>query len=170
MRNRIIGALRNSKDKAVQATAAHIPQEFVYQYPTLSRLSNAIVSLVNPEFKEALSLSPTEEIQALISKYSTNFPEFKPYHPPNAGAVVLVTGSTGGLGSHILASLLANKDVVEVITLNRGTHVAERQTAAFVERSLPTDGLTGKKLISLVGDLKQGTLGLDEQRLQQVRS
>ena len=104
----------------------------------------------------------------MIDKYTKNLPVFKPYHAPTAGAVVLLTGSTGGLGSHILASLLTNPAVVEVITLNRGSNVAERQRASFEERGLSTSILSSHKLISIVGDMKHPELGLNSFELRSV--
>lgn len=168
LRNRIIAALRDSRNKSVQATATQLSQDFVFQYPTLDRLSKAIVALVNPELKDILSMSLTDEIQAMINKYSADFPVFKIYHPPTAGIVVLLTGSTGALGCHILATLLSNDSVVEVITVNRGYNVAERQRAAFESRGIPTDMLSSNKLTSLAGQMKEANLGLNDTKLSHV--
>lgn len=167
MRNRVIGALRSSKDKSIQSIASHIPQEFVFQNPTILRLSTAIVALVEPSFKLS-SLPLTEVIQGLIEKYSTKLPSFKPYQPPARGAVVLLTGSTGALGSHILASLLSDDSVAEVFTLNRGGNVEHRQRSSFEERGLSVELLARRKLTSLVGDIHHSNLGLPEARLHDV--
>lgn len=50
--------------------------------------------------------------------------------------VVILTGSTGSLGSYILSSLLARGDVKKVICLNRKGD-AETQSASFRARGLP---------------------------------
>ena len=125
------------------------------------------MALIDPSFKTS-SLPFTEEIQGLIEKYSAKLPSFKPYQPPAGGAVVLLTGSTGALGSHILASLLSDASVTEVFTLNRGDNVEDRQRSSFEERGLSTDLLARKKLTSLVGDIHQSNLGLPEARLHVV--
>lgn len=106
----------------------------------------------------------------MIAKYSADLPSFKEYRAPSSGAVVLLTGSTGALGSHILNSLLSTSLVIEVITLNRSGNVAERQQAAFEERGIPTELLSSPKLTSVIGDMKQRGLGLNEIQLREVCS
>ncbi|KAH8102917.1 hypothetical protein BXZ70DRAFT_1057354, partial [Cristinia sonorae] len=171
LRNRVIATLRNSEDKSVQAASSHIPQELVFQYPTLARLSIAIATFINPELKSSLPQTLDEEIKAMISKHSENLPSFKPFNPPpNEDVVVLLTGSTGSLGAHVLASLLADDTIKNVITLNRGTDVEQRQKSAFQTRGLPTELLNSKKLRSLVGDMKERDLGLSEVESNDVRN
>ncbi|KAH8088917.1 hypothetical protein BXZ70DRAFT_954747 [Cristinia sonorae] len=171
LRNRIIAVLRCSEDRNVKAAASSIPQGFVFQYPTLIQLSKAIVGLVDPEFKDTAQLPLTEEIEAMIRKYSSSLPTFKTYQPPSPGsAVVLLTGSTGALGSHLLASLLGNKNVAEVITLNRGGDVTVRQRKVFEERGLDVKSLLSEKWTSLIGDIKQESMGLPDSLLAGIRT
>ncbi|TCD62141.1 hypothetical protein EIP91_007293 [Steccherinum ochraceum] len=170
LRNRIIAALRSSEDKVVQAKSSEIGQDFVFKYPTLSGLSFAIAALVNPEFKDAVPLTLSEEIQSMIAKYSANLPSFETFQPPKSGAVVLLTGSTGALGCHLLSSLLSDDSVVEVITLNRGSDVAGRQRVGFEDRGLSTGLLSSSKWTSLVGTTTQVDLGLDNAQAHVVKS
>lgn len=83
-------------------------------------------------------------------------------------AVVLLTGSTGNLGSHILASLLLCPWVSKVFTLDRGTSPREKLKASFKDRGLVLDLLQSEKLVTLTGDLTKSNLRLDIQVLQQV--
>lgn len=53
------------------------------------------------------------------------------------GQVIAVTGTTGSLGSYLLATLLARPDVNKVICLNRAADAQERQIKALSSRGLP---------------------------------
>jgi thioester reductase-like protein len=76
--------------------------------------------------------------------------------------VVLLTGSTGGLGSHILEILLGLASVERVYAFNRHGRmpVSRRQTAAFVDRALDVKLLLSEKLMYLEGDTTKSDLGL----------
>lgn len=172
LRNRIIGALRSSHDGAVRQAANNVPQNMVYDYSTLSELAIAVAALVDPTTvgvqKDHLRL-----IQELVDKYSTNIvpPSYK-NDPTNTGSlVVLLTGSTGNVGSHVLAALLTEPRVAKVYTLNRGAAAVaggDRQRAAFEARGLPTALLDGAKVVQLYGDLTRNGLGLDADVLKEV--
>ena len=89
------------------------------------------------------------------------------YDPNNL--VVLLTGSTGNVGSHILAALLGEKSVRKVFVLNRpSASPKERQSTAFAARGLPVDILSDPKLVLLSGDVTQEKLGLETTDFEQV--
>ena len=55
------------------------------------------------------------------------------------GPVILITGTTGNIGSHILAQLLSDDRISVVYALNRAsTTRTDRLRSAFVERVHPT--------------------------------
>ena len=86
--------------------------------------------------------------------------------------VVLLTGSTGGLGSYLLASLLNREDVAVVYAFNRpstsGT-IQHRQRAAFEDRGLDTAVLESEKLIYVEGDAARPNLSLDDRTYGEIR-
>lgn len=172
LRNRIIAALR--ADPLTQAAAQHVSQNFVFEYPMLHDLAKAISMLIDkggPDDKRDLEKSITE----LAAKYTANMPQ--PAHQSaqaNGVAerepVVLLTGSTGAVGSHILARLLADPRIAKVYTFNRQVNVSyDRQRASFVERELDLGLLDSPKLVSLVGDLSQQFFGLEEAAYNEIR-
>jgi thioester reductase-like protein len=81
-----------------------------------------------------------------------------------SGEVILLTGSTGFLGSHLLATLLQTSTVSRVYAINRPSSVSlqDRQVAAFRKSDLSSDLLKSPKLVLLEGDLSKVRLGLDE--------
>lgn len=114
--------------------------------------------------------SPKEQINDFVAKYSADIPDFKAKERivSTEGAVVLLTGSTGSLGSHILAFLLASPAVRKVYTLDRGVDSKDRLKSSFTQRGLPVDSLQSDKLVALVGDLSKSDLGLGESVLKEV--
>lgn len=168
LRNRIIGALRASSDSAVNAAAQHVPQNFVFQHPTLASLAKAVSGLVRSD--EFIVQSPSEEIEAMIKKYTTVLPAHAP--EPNivhvVERVVLLTGTTGNLGAHVLALLLKDERTKRVYALNRGSDLRNRQRAAFDGAQLPVELLDQPKLVLLSVDYTQDGLGLPQDIVNEV--
>lgn len=86
------------------------------------------------------------------------------------GDVVLLTGSTGALGSHILESLVLDPSIAKVYALNRrdmrgARSVYIRQSASFKDRDLDFVALNSEKVMLLEGDATEEHLGLHDQDL-----
>ncbi|KDQ22257.1 putative long-chain acyl-CoA synthetases domain synthetase [Pleurotus ostreatus PC15] len=155
LRHRIVGAL--------QSRQQDVPQTLVYDHPTIEKLARAMAAYVlgsDLSSVDRLSLINSvieRHISRLAPMGSTNVSP-----PSDDGTIVLLTGSTGGLGSHILSGLLKSSAVATVYTLNRPgiSAISERQTRSFRDRGLDTSLLDSKKLVSLEGDLTKSDLGL----------
>ncbi|KAJ7496484.1 putative aminoadipate reductase, partial [Mycena latifolia] len=167
LRHRIVSALKNSGDEAAKAAAQKIPQNFAYTHPSIEQLANAIIKLLASDKSTGSDLDPGQKliIDEMIAKYSEGFDEpiVQPKTAtPSGGAVVLLTGSTGGLGSHLLEILLRLASVERVYAFNRAgrASVSDRQKDAFVDRALDVELLSSKKLVYLEGDTSKADLGL----------
>jgi hypothetical protein len=163
LRHRIVGALKNSGDNNAKAAAQKIPQNFVYAHPSIEELAVAITMLVNNDTN--LNRTAKALVEEMISKYSEGFEEAIVHERSRTSAgelVVLLTGSTGGLGSHILENLLGLASVERVYAFNRPgrTPISERQTEAFIDRALDVQLLLSDKLVYLEGDTSKQDLGL----------
>ena len=171
LRNRIAGALRSSTDAPAGAAAERVSQNFVYEHPTLQELAGAIVSLVT-EGASFQHRDPTAAVKAMVETYSSHLP--KPiYTSDNTASLsisVLLTGSTGGLGSELLSSLLANDVVTRVYALNRkgGKRVRERQSIGFSERAIDLFLLDSPKLVLFEGDIEADNFGLERTSFDEV--
>lgn len=156
-----------------RAAAAAISQNFVFDFPTVRELSFALVSLVDLTETSELRNKPAE-IEEMIRRYTAALPVYQARieaTPGNNDIVVLLTGSTGNIGSHILASLLRDPRITAVYTLNRPSSTsADRLFTAFRQRCLPVELLSQKKLSPYVGDLTQECFGLPKELFKQVRS
>ncbi|KAH7929525.1 putative nonribosomal peptide synthetase [Leucogyrophana mollusca] len=183
LRNRIIGGLRNSPDSGLKNAAPRVAQNIIFENPTIKLLAKKVASLVGqPELTEGdQKQSAKLTIEAMISKYSAGLGGPIENGAANGhtngntdkGAVVLLTGSTGGLGSFMLAQLLEKPDVARVYAHNRpskgSSSSEERQVAAFQDRGLSTELLKSEKLVYVEGDAAEERCGLEAGLYDEIR-
>ncbi|KAJ6472842.1 putative aminoadipate reductase [Mycena vitilis] len=163
LRHRIVGALRNSKDGQAKAAGRKIPQNFVYAHPSIGELAAGLAALVSATDAGAADGAKAAMLETVIAKYSEGFGNAIVRELPAAGGlVVLLTGSTGTIASHILELLLAHPSVERVYAFNRkgSAPSSERQLAAFADRDLNVSLLSSSKLVYLEGDTSSPDLGL----------
>lgn len=101
-----------------------LPNNFVYANPTISALSTFVMSLFRTDVQDSDEKREREAkaMVAMVAEYSTDFPVHSPRGAPAAKTVdevVLVSGTSGRLGAHLLAQLLARPSVVRVYAVNR---------------------------------------------------
>lgn len=161
LRTRIINALRGSADMSTQDAARHISQNFIFSHPTLCELAAALAQLVTAG-GDCARRNTVQDIRLMLDTYTRDLPIVKRVPATSSGAVVLLTGSTGNVGSHMLATLLQTPAVRRVYTLNRpSAAAAERQRKVFLERSLPVELLASERLVQLFGTATDERLGLE---------
>ena len=108
----------------------------LYSHPTVEKLAELLQRTLTGEAGVAQE-SRSEKIGRLISKYTQKLPERRPnpsISRPDAATIIL-TGSTGSLGTYILHSLLNSKDVAKVYCFNR-TDAETRQKDGFKSKGL----------------------------------
>ncbi|KAG6374188.1 hypothetical protein JVT61DRAFT_4841 [Boletus reticuloceps] len=160
LRNRIIGSLAASSHETIQAAASQISQDIVFTNPTLRLLAKRLIQLLaGEEGSFSPAPDPQVEIEDMIAKYSIGLGKLGDGAPGrfHDRHVVLLTGSTGGLGSYLLASLLSREDVALVYAFNRPSKtdtIQHRQRAAFEDRGLDTALLDSDKLIHILTSSK----------------
>ena len=119
--------------------------------------------------------STAADIDKIVKKFSlgldTNTKRFSGKFIPNS--VVLITGTTGGLGSYLLSSLLQDDRVEKVYAFNRpstsSAFVLERQQSAFQDRELDVTVLSSKKLVFIEGDATKASLGLAPEMYESLK-
>ena len=171
LRNRILGAFRSSPDPFVQAAAATIPADIVFANPTIQWLAAVVSHFADPSATTSSAKTPTSQIEEMIAKYTKDLPvvKGKRHIDPADGLVVVLTGSTGGLGSHLLADLVKNEGIKKVYTFDRSENVQDKQKIAFEDRSLPTNLLKSEKLHSLTVNASRNDFGLASETLEEVK-
>lgn len=136
-------------------------------------MSTFVSRMLNPKDEQSLprpqSQTRTQEMKQLLGKYTNAFPVHIPALGSNDQAqvsdVVLLTGSTGRVGCHLLAQLISNGSVTKVYALNRKgrSDVKRRQREAFRMWGLDVELADFAKVMFLEGDLSKADLGLGEQ-------
>ena len=98
---------------------------------------------------------------------SSTLPRYVPAidRPLSLSVTVLLTGSTGNLGTYLLLNLLGDPRVNRVYTLDRAgtTAVIERQSASFADKGLDPSILASPKLVVLEGKAYAERLGQTEE-------
>lgn len=143
----------------------------MYANPTIKLLATALFHLGGAD--ASLDVTPTQAVEDMIAKYPADMPslslEVLSSSKPTS-TVVLITGSTGGLGSQLLSECLMDDNVTKVYVLNRpakSTSVA-RHEATFGDRGLDKQLLASPKLVFLEGDAGNDLLGLDVNLFDEV--
>ncbi|KAI0830379.1 acetyl-CoA synthetase-like protein [Trametes gibbosa] len=184
IRNTLIHALRS----ASRVDTHSMPSTFVYSHPTTSALSTFIFGLVSGESAhndaDAERDAAVARMRALLDKYSKGLERHFPLKHADGHAnglarvkaeTILVTGTTGRLGAHLVAQLLARKDVVKVYALNRESSgsvkaLEARQKAAFEQWGLDISLLTSGKVVFHVVDLVKTHFGVREVAYESMRA
>ncbi|KAH0581547.1 hypothetical protein H2248_011256 [Termitomyces sp. 'cryptogamus'] len=177
LRVRIVHAMRSSDDPSLREASHNLDQDLIYHTRNIRQLSAHILS--SPALNPATHiLHKCDLIESLIAKYSTDlgpivvknaFPQSRP-----STLVVLLTGSTGNLGSQILAELLNENSVDKVYAFNRlspnDATMFDRHRKRFRDIGLDTGLLESDKLIFVEGDSALPGLGLDKGLYKQLSS
>ncbi|THV08176.1 acetyl-CoA synthetase-like protein [Dendrothele bispora CBS 962.96] len=176
IRNSIMRALRDGAKIDTRGSASN----FVYEYPAIETLSAFVASVVgNGSFDAAVGQQESDAqvktvvrgMNRMVEKYSKDFivANSTLRNDSMTGKtrkVVLMTGSTGGVGVHILDRLLEDSAVEKVYTLVRrgkdNKDVKTKQKEAFVERGVDPGLVENSKLVLLEAHLSEERFGLEE--------
>ncbi|KZP21530.1 hypothetical protein FIBSPDRAFT_1044071 [Athelia psychrophila] len=160
-----MGTLRSSSDPQASKAVQKVTQNVVFSHPTIRQLSAHVSQLVSGE--DAGPASATLAIEKMIEKYSAGLTDaLKPISEAAAATapVVLLTGSTGGLGSYMLETLLKDPSVERIYAYNRPARGAmtsqDRQKDAFADKGFELGLLESDRLVYLEGDNALPKLGL----------
>ncbi|KAK1717672.1 thioester reductase domain-containing protein [Colletotrichum lupini] len=146
-------------------TADAIATRVIYAHPTPRQLAAYLMDRVSKNTSsDSHGDSENHDIHAMeaeLQKYTRDLPKSsagsKPA-PNDQGQTVLVTGTTGALGSYLLDFMEHNPAVSKVVCLNRSDDSGKRQVKMSAERGLAT---TWKKAEFLCVDMSKSNLGLE---------
>lgn len=168
IRNSILRAFR---ERSVDAQS--VSQNFVYSHPTVHKLGRVMSEIATNGHISLGQDAIAETMRRLVKEYTSSFPSHNGTKTPTAGEFVVVTGTTGSLGSFILKSLLDTPTVSRVYALNRpdreGKALLERQKKAFTDHGIDTTYLENPKLVLLEADLAVPGFGLEEKVFEEMK-
>ncbi|KAK0615346.1 hypothetical protein B0T17DRAFT_620136 [Bombardia bombarda] len=149
----------------------------IYENPSIERLTTAIAevstSTSSSNTPQRVVVSREEKMSAMIHRYTRDLQKKKKgiaingttsSLPTSQGTTVILTGSTGSLGSYLLHQLIISPSIVHIYALNRTSDAPERQERSFQARGLDPAGLSSSghpKVTFLAADLSQDRFGLD---------
>jgi hypothetical protein len=156
-----------------------IPRNLIYEHPSISSLIQFILDLVSTDSEgPSVSTDNSSKVKNIIKKYTQGF-SIRPQEDLHDMSIdkdeyVVITGTTGSLGSFLLDNLIDRPSVKRIYCFNRykGEETSKRQLDLFLQR-----GLDAKKLAQVIDekvifhdvDLSQPRLGLSEADYESVR-
>ncbi|KDQ56520.1 hypothetical protein JAAARDRAFT_294258 [Jaapia argillacea MUCL 33604] len=175
IRNSILRGLRQTSP----GTAQRLPSTLVYEHPSVESLAKVISASVGTDTNTKLDRikEKIKEVDSMIAKYSTGLSTHVKSRTsdPVEGDVILLTGTTGGLGCELLHRFLSAEEnvVSKVYVINRpgidGDTLGKRQKDALAIRGLSPDLISHPKAVFLVGDLSKPYLGLVPEVFEEIR-
>lgn len=172
---------------------AIIPRHFVYMNPTIERLAQFLSRIANAgaDTDTARHAPPDDGLASRISQMTDLVSKYTS-HPSTATAtatggsgvhaadevieeVVLLTGSTGGLGTFVLEALLTNPDIKAVYALNRtGADPKEtlqsRQIRSFAWNGIDVRLVGAPQLTLVEADVTRPDLGISPALYEELRT
>jgi thioester reductase-like protein/acyl-CoA synthetase (AMP-forming)/AMP-acid ligase II len=178
LKNRIIGSLSSSSDRDIQASTSRIDQNIIFSNPSIRQLARSVINAVLQQNTSTVDVKA--DIENTIERYSVGLANSvaeanttSANWPSQRDHVVILTGSTGGLGSYLLADLLQREDVSVVYAFNRpskGATMQQRQEDSFEDRGLDITVLQSAKLVYVETDTSSENLGLDKEFYEKIRT
>ena len=147
----------------------------IYDNPTISSLAQVLVSPFLAASSQPV-VSREEKMSRLIHKHTRALFRSKGVPPtsrrhslllPSSNLTVILTGSTGSLGTHLLHRLLVSPAVSRIYCLNRAPDAASRQ-AALLSAVTPTKLPLSPKTTFHTVDLSKPAFGLSEEAYDEL--
>lgn len=149
-----------------------ITTQRIYSNPTVDQLSRFVNKVINGGEANGFvdEESRAEKIESLVKKYTADIPvqQLDVLNPPPDAHTVILTGSTGSLGSYLLNALLDDPATAKVYCLNRSADAAPRQQKSFLEKGLPWDARRAAKVEFLQASFGAEKFGLEDSKYDEM--
>lgn len=143
-----------------------ITAQMIYEHPSIEKLGVALHEFVNtgkhPKgHSDRHKSHRAPELQAMVEKLTSSLPSqlLSLGDNPKSHLNVLLTGSTGSLGSEMLDRFVKDPRISKIFCLNRSSDAQQRQEKALSERFTATEQEL-KKIAYFAVDLGVPQLGL----------
>lgn len=138
----------------------------IYNNPTVKSLAATLEKLADPSENQEDAKTDFQERQAMFEKYAKDLPTklIGSSATPSELSVIL-TGSTGSMGSYILDDLIAMPHVTRVYALNRAVNGEERQRSVNEGHGLKTEI---SKVTFSKTDMSQPRFGLSQDNYDEL--
>ncbi|KAJ5151090.1 NRPS-like protein biosynthetic cluster [Penicillium canariense] len=153
--------LQASLQSACPDLGAAFSSQQLYSLPTITQLSDYIYGILQGEGAAVATpvIEPDSEREAriaeLVGKYSEDFGQ---------NHAVILTGSTGSLGTYLLSNLLSDLSVTKIYCLNRSEDAAPRQLQSLREKGLAKFDKFPRRVEFLQAQFGAEKLGLGDEK------
>ena len=153
----------------------------VYSHPSLNELSDQLLKMSKTEPQdldsgyqtadsdETCGSSKLREMESLLDKYVQSLPVDNQLQrtPVTHGTTVVLTGSTGSLGSYLLNKLSNDPNVQHIICLDRNSSAAEKYRDNGPQRGLSP--LDSERVEFIKANLAESQLGLKNEVYERLK-
>jgi hypothetical protein len=138
----------------------------IFENPSISKLLSVFEPTTSSSKSESTRKSSTQVINQMISKLEAEFKTWAPRpstssHPHGDGEIVLLTGSTGSLGTSLLETLSSSRHVTKIYAMVRGPDHVARVKGSLEKKGMDPSILDGGKIEVLNFSMQDPLLGLD---------
>lgn len=154
----LVTNIRRGTRRYVKSSISPITMSLVYSHTIISELALSILSTLESSSGILPTIGEQLQVEDLVDKYTLDLP------PPRSfkrkGFSVMLTGSTGSLGSTLLPLLLMEPEVSTVYCLTRSAITVESYTNSRAGSQLTQETVL-QKLKHIQADFSKEHLGLD---------
>ncbi|KGO66718.1 Male sterility, NAD-binding [Penicillium italicum] len=157
---RLVQALQETTKLAPTAERHNVwTSAQIYELATVRNVAARLFRQLSSEASQgSLTSQPEWSQRDLMTRFTWQQAQFL----QEGGITVILTGSTGELGTFLLHQMLQDPSVLQIYCLNRTSDAAERQRAAMKRRRLQSAWLTDTSRVKfLKSSLDQENLGLE---------
>ncbi|THH13951.1 hypothetical protein EW146_g6322 [Bondarzewia mesenterica] len=155
--------------KSTRVDASLLGTNFVYSHPTISSLAHFITACIRGDQSVPSQAIVAQKMREMLAGLTRPFSNHCPVNGRQMPMheTILVTGTTGSLGTHIFARLVQIPSVNRIYALNRssgdglGESMRKRQIVALERQGLSASLANSPKVVYLEGDIALPGLGLD---------
>lgn len=153
-----------------------ITSQRIYKTPTIEKLAKLVTTLLDPNSVVDLQQDESSKkedwgrsVQELVDKFTANLPAYVTELPKSPDThTVLLTGSTGYIGSYILNHLLQDPGISHVYCLNRSDEAQFRTVQSFKQKGLDFSDETQSKVTFFQASFGEERFGLSDTQYTQI--
>ncbi|SCO30859.1 related to nonribosomal peptide synthetase [Fusarium fujikuroi] len=158
----------------IGSTSHECTAESLYKFPTIRKLVDNLSQPApsddtSSDQESGVKPSREENMSRLIHKYTAVL-GISRATPSESKLTVVLTGSTGHLGSYILSSLLDRKDIGTIYCLNRSADAETKQKKRFQSMGLGFHDSFSDTIEFIHCDFNHNMLGISADKFDEIRT
>ncbi len=159
-----LGAIRLTRALAHGLGRSDIATSTIYNHPSVKKLTRYITGL--SAVNGISSVNEHSDMESLLAEYEQGL-KCAANTESKTGEVIILTGSTGSLGTYLLYALTDRQDIAHIYCLNRRKNAKEIHETKAKESGVSLDKFSNR--VSFVHTVfNQPNLGIDEKTYEEL--